>query len=196
MLTDGNYPNRPNHTYELKAHGIEEQLDYVVHKYPKVSGIKTYFIGGNHDYTSIRNAGFDIGKAIAKERSDMFYLGQDIADIDWNKIRIRLFHGSKAPSYARSYRIQKYVEQIPTEEKPDILLMGHFHNAFYMKYSDIHCFQVPSIVDQTPYARSLGLNNEKGAWLVNLTTDKKGCIINIQPELLDFGSQKKLLKRK
>ena len=195
-LTEGNYKNRPNHEYELRAHGVEEQLEYTVNKYPYREGVKTLFIGGNHDYTAIRLAGFDIGKAIAKERSDMIYLGQDVADVKYGKTRVRLYHGSKALPYARSYRMQKYVEQIPTEEKPQILLMGHFHNSFYMKYSDVHCFQVPAIIDQTPYARSLGLHNEKGAWFVDMTTDKNGNILSITPELLDFSNQTKVLRRK
>ena len=195
-LTDGMYPNRSNHQYELRAHGADEQLEYVVKKYPSVDGIKTLFIGGNHDYTHIRNDGFDIGAAVARERKDMIYLGQDVADVKYGKTRIRMFHGSKGPAYARSYKMQKYIEQIPTEEKPNMLLMGHYHNSFYMKYSDVHCFQVPSTIDQTPYSRSLGLNNEKGAWLVGLTTDKDGDIISLEPELLDFSGQKKLLRRK
>lgn len=552
-LCDGAYPNRPNHTYELRAHGAEEQLEYIVEKYPSKTGIKTMFIGGNHDYSHVRNAGFDIGKAVAKERPDMIYLGQDVADVDYGKTRLRLFHGSKGQSYARcfdekteiltdegwkffkdltqkekvatlnlkemlfewqspiayvdeeyngpmihiknrsidsfttpnhrmlvrrnpidkklkgtlkypqkshrranwdwqvkeaselvktfkrkqeyqmmrggqtfkgisydsisipeieslhiknhvgevdifdlaefigwyvteghlalnkkhgtvtisqslkanpqnverilalgrrmgfydvklssdkkninfyskelaqyinsqcgqgsyekrlprwlkecdtdvlqllfdtmiegdgfraqtycgygscskklfddfceiavklgygittqerpvkngmqycatvttvqiyptinkkpetvnysgriycvqvpnsfifvrrngrchwsgnSYRMQKYVEQIPTEEKPDILLMGHYHNSFYMKYADVHCFQVPSTIDQTPYARSLGLNNEKGAWIADLTTDKQGGIMTIEPEFIDFSGQKRLVRRK
>ena len=154
------------------------------------------FIGGNHEYSHVRNAGFDIGKAVAKERPDMIYLGQDVADVDYGKTRLRLFHGSKGQSYARSYRMQKYVEQIPTEEKPDILLMGHYHNSFYMKYADVHCFQVPSTIDQTPYARSLGLNNEKGAWIADLTTDKQGGIMTIEPEFIDFSGQKRLVRKK
>ncbi len=76
------------------------------------------------------------------------------------------------------------------------MLMGHFHNSFYMKYSDVHCFQIPALIDQTPYARSLGLNNEKGAWLVGFTADKNGGIISIEPELLDFSRQKKLIRRR
>ena len=552
-MTDGNYPNRPNHTYELRAHGVEEQLEYVIEKYPCKSGIKTIFITGNHDYTAIRNAGFDIGRAVAKERPDMIYLGQDVADVNYGKTKIRLFHGSKGQSYARcfddkteiltnegwkffkdltrkekvatlnldgmlfewqspiayideeydgpmihiknrcidsfttpnhrmlvrknpinkshkeelkypqkshrrinwdwqvkealelaetfgrkqeyqmmrggqtfkgmsydtisipeiesfhiknhigevdifdlaefigwyvteghltlnekhgtvtisqslkanpqnveriltlghrmgfcdiklssdkkninfyskelaqyidiqcgqgsyekrlpgwlkesdkdvlqllfdtmidgdgfrsktycgyascskrlfddfceiavklgygittyerlvkngiqycatitsiqiyptinkkpdivdysgriycvqvpnsfifvrrngrchwsgnSYRMQKYVEQIPSYEKPQILLMGHYHNSFYMKYSDVHCFQIPSTIDQTPYARSLGLNNEKGAWIADFTTDKYGNIITMTPEFLDFTGQKTLIRKK
>lgn len=195
-VCDGAYPNRPNHTYELRAHGIEEQLEYIVEKYPCKSGIKTMFILGNHDYSHMRNAGFDIGKAVAKERTDMVYLGQDVADVNYGKTKIRLFHGCKGQSYARSYRMQKYVEQIPSYEKPHILLMGHYHNSFYMKYSDVYCFQVPAVIDQTPYARSLGLNNEKGAWIADFTTDKYGNIITMTPEFLDFTDQKTLIRKK
>ena len=195
-LTEGNYKNRPNHEYELRARGVEEQLEYVVNKYPCRDGIKTLFIGGNHDYTAIRLAGFDIGRAVSKERKDMIYLGQDVADVSYGKTRIRLFHGNKGGAYAKSYKLQKYVEQLPTEEKPDILLMGHYHNSFYMKYSDVHCFQVPALIDQTPYSRSLGLNNEKGAWLVDLTVNKDGSISTIKPELMDFSGQKRLVRKR
>ena len=65
-----------------------------------------------------------------------------------------------------------------------------------MKYSDVHCFQVPAVIDQTPYARSLGLHNEKGAWVVDMTTDKSGNILSITPELLDFSAQTKVLRRR
>lgn len=154
------------------------------------------YIEKKHDYTAVRNAGFDVGKAIAKERDDMVYLGQDVADVKYGKTKLRLYHGSRGQSYSKSYRLQKYVEQIPTEEKPHILLMGHYHNSFYMKYSDIHCFQVPALIDQTPYARSLGMNNEKGAWLVEMNVGKNGEILTMKPELLDFSGQSKSLKRR
>ena len=64
------------------------------------------------------------------------------------------------------------------------------------KYSDIHCIQIPALIDQTPYARSLGLNNEKGAWLVKMETDRSGNVITMEPELLDFSGQKKLIRKR
>lgn len=45
-ITDGYYPNRSNQIYELKAHGADEQTDYVVKNFPQFNG-KTYFITGN-----------------------------------------------------------------------------------------------------------------------------------------------------
>ena len=115
-----------------------------------------------HDLTHIKNDGYDIGKAIDRQRPDMHYLGPDVADVRIGKLKVRLYHGSKGQSYAKSYKLQKYAESIPVAEKPDILMQGHFHNSFYMRYQDMECFQVPAIIDQTPFARSLGLANEKG----------------------------------
>jgi predicted phosphodiesterase len=190
-LTDGDYPSRSEHRYELRAYGADEQTDYVINKYPEIKGIKTYYITGNHDYTHIRNNGYDIGKAITKEREDMIYLGQDVSDIKINNLKIRLFHGSKGKSYAKSYKLQRYSETIPLEEKPDILLMGHYHDAFYMKYQGIECYQVPACIDQTPFTRSLGLENIKGAWWVDITQDTKGNIVYTKNELETFTKKLK-----
>ena len=46
-ISDGYYPHRPNHVYELRAVGADQQTDYIVNKYPHIEGIDTYFITGN-----------------------------------------------------------------------------------------------------------------------------------------------------
>ena len=46
-------------------------------------------------------------------------------------LKIRLFHGYGSVAYAKSYKIQKYLDTIPIKEKPDILQTGHIHQAFY-----------------------------------------------------------------
>lgn len=188
-ISDGYYPNRPQQLYELKTIGADQTTDYIVDKYPHIDGIDTYFIAGNHDFTFVRNDGFDIGRAIDRQREDMHYLGPDVATVDIDGIKVRLVHGSKGPAYALSYKLQKYAETIPEDEKPDILLQGHFHNSFYMYYQGMHCFQVPSTIDQTQFARSMGFKNEKGVWFCHLERDSKGNIVTIVPELYDFNDR-------
>ena len=190
-ISDGYYPNRPQQLYELKTIGADQTTDYIVDKYPHIDGIDTYFIAGNHDFTFVRNDGYDIGKAIDRQREDMHYLGPDVATVNINGIKIRLVHGSKGPAYALSYKLQKYAETISEDEKPHILMQGHFHNSFYMYYQGMHCFQVPSTIDQTQFARSMGLKNEKGVWFVHLETDGKGNIISVSPQLYDFNDKGK-----
>ena len=161
-FTDGR-STRPEQVYELKEPSYEGQVDYCVEKYPSFSG-KTYIIQGNHDDWWYKSAGSEIVKTIAKQREDMIYLGADIADLRIGNLKIRLFHGSGGGAYAKSYKLQKYLDTIPVQERPDILQTGHIHQSFYMKQDKTHCFQTSCLEDQTPYCRSMGLSNDKSCW--------------------------------
>ena len=186
-LTDGK-SNRPEHIYELKELSYDGQIDYCVEKYPTFSG-KTYVISGNHDNWWYKSAGSEIVKSIANRRDDIIYLGSDVADMKIGKLKIRLFHGNGGNSYAKSYKLQKYLDTIPIEEKPDILQTGHIHQAFYYKQDNTHCLQTGCLEDLTPYARSLGFSGEKTCWWLDVDFDDKGNIYSINPELEVFNKK-------
>lgn len=190
-FTDGR-SNRPEHIYELKEHSYQGQIDYCVEKYPAFSG-KTYAIQGNHDNWWYKSNGSEILRPIANAREDIVYLGSDVADLKIGKLKIRLFHGQGGIAYAKSYKIQKYLDTIPANEKPDILQTGHIHQAFYYKQDNTHCFQTSCLEDQTPYCRGLGLANDKSCWWVDVEFDDKGNVYSIKPELETFN--KKLIRR-
>lgn len=192
-FTDGR-SNRPEHIYELKETSYEGQVDYCVDKYPTFSGT-TYVISGNHDDWWYKSTGSEIVKAIAKRRDDIVYLGSDVADLKIGKLKIRLFHGKGGNAYAKSYKVQKYLDSIPLEERPHILQTGHVHQSFYMKQDDTHCFQTSCLEDLTPFARSMGLANDKSVWWVDVNIDDRGKIESINQELETFNA-KKLVRRK
>ena len=192
-FTDGR-SNRPEHIYELKETSYEGQVDYCVDKYPTFSG-KTYVISGNHDDWWYKSTGSEIVKAIAKRRDDIVYLGSDVADLKIGKLKIRLFHGKGGNAYAKSYKVQKYLDSIPLEERPHILQTGHVHQSFYMKQDDTHCFQTSCLEDLTPFARSMGLANDNSVWWVDVNIDDRGKIESINQELETFNT-KKLVRRK
>lgn len=192
-LTDGIYTNRPQQLYELRCFGFDEHLAYVVEKYPSFNG-KTYFIGGNHQDTYFRNGGSDIGVSIAKERSDMVYLGPDTADLNIGKVGIHLHHGAGGRAYSVSYKLQRYVETLPQNKKIDIVTQGHFHNSMYMYYMGKHCFQVGALEDETPFSRSMGFKNEKSCYWLDINLDDNGEVCSITPELEVF--EKKLVRRR
>lgn len=191
-FTDGR-SNRPEQIYELKETSYEGQVEYCVDKYPSFSG-KTYVIQGNHDNWWYKSTGSEIVKAIAKQRDDIVYLGSDVADLKIGKLKARLFHGSGGNAYAKSYKLQKYLDSIPIDEKPHILQTGHIHQAFYMQQDRTHCFQTGALEDATPYTRSLGLDNNKSCWWVDITMDDHGYPVEISPKLETFN--KKLIKRR
>ena len=194
-FTDGLKSGRPEQLYELREISYEGQVDYCVDKYPTFSG-KTYVIQGNHDDWWYKNTGSEIVKSIANKREDIVYLGPDTADLKIGKLKIRLFHGSGGGSYAKSYKLQKYLDAIPMIERPDILQTGHVHQSFYMKQDKTHCFQTSCLEDQTPYCRSMGLANDKSCWWVDVDFDDKGEIYRIAPTLETFGSKRLSFKRK
>ena len=190
-FTDGR-SNRPEQIYELKEPSFEGQIDYCIEKYPSFSG-KTYVIQGNHDNWWYKSNGSEILRPISKAREDIVYLGSDVADMKIGKLKIRLFHGQGGIAYAKSYKIQKYLDTIPVNEKPDILQTGHIHQAFYYKQDNTHCFQTSCLEDQTPYCRGLGLANDKSCWWVDVYFDDKGNVHSITPTLETFN--KKIRKR-
>lgn len=124
------------------------------------------------------------------------YLGPDVADLKIGNLKIRLFHGSGAGAYAKSYKLQKYLDAIPMDERPDILQTGHIHQSFYMKQDNTHCFQTACLEDQTPYTRSKGLANDKSVWWVDVDFDDKGKIHSITPALETFGDKKVFTRKK
>ena len=192
-FTDGR-SNRPEHIYELREPSYEGQVDYCVEKYPTFNG-KTYVISGNHDDWWYKSTGSEIVKAIANRRDDIVYLGSDVADMKIGKLKVRLFHGKGGNAYAKSYKVQKYLDSIPLEERPHILQTGHIHQSFYMKQDDTHCFQTSCLEDLTPFARSMGFANDKSVWWVDVEMNDKGQIQNITQELETFNT-KKLVRRK
>lgn len=190
-VTEG-VSGRPQQIYELKEASYTGQRDYVIDKYPQ-SNIPTYMIAGNHDLWWVKKAGADIVKDICSKRDDLIYLGSDCEDLKIGKLKVRMYHGAKGQAYAKSYKLQKYLDTIPLEERPHILQTGHIHQAFYMKQDKTHCFQTSCLQDLTAYERSMGFNNDKSCWWVNVYMDDKGNPAKVTQELETFG---KRLKRR
>lgn len=183
-VTEGR-SNREEQVYELKEISYTGQRDYVIDKYPR-SEIPTYMISGNHDLWWVKRSGADIVKDICNHREDLIYLGSDCEDLKIGKLRIRLFHGKGGSSYAKSYKLQKYLDSVLLEERPHILQTGHIHQAFYMKQDKTHCFQTGCLQDLTPFERSMGFGNDKSCWWVDVYMDDKGNPIQITQELETF----------
>ena len=142
-----------------------------------------------------KSTGSEIVKAIAKRRDYIVYLDSDVADLIIGNLKIRLFHGKGGNDYEKSYQVQKYLDSIPLEERPHILQTGHVHQRFYIKQEDTHSFQTSCLEDLTPFARSMGLANDKSVWWVDVNIDDRGKIESINQELETFNT-KKLVRRK
>jgi UDP-2,3-diacylglucosamine pyrophosphatase LpxH len=162
------------HEYEVSCAGADAQIDLCIDGYPKRDGVTTYFIDGNHDRSFWKRSGVNTGSKIAARREDMVYLGYMESDIVIGegdcKATVRLFHGEDGSgSYAISYRPQRYVSELPSGTKPDILIMGHYHKAEQLFYRGVTTFQAGTTQRQTPFMRGRRLAAAIGFWLIKVT---------------------------
>lgn len=187
-ITDG-LKMRTGHEYELYEISADEMRDDVIKNYPKRDGITTHFITGNHDASIYKHVGYDIGQAIATFRPDMKYLGRDCAVINLTpNCTLELRHPWDGTAYALSYKMQKMIEAMESDSKPNILAVGHYHKAEYLFYRNVHALQTGCFQGQTPFTRGKGISVHVGGWIVTATVDSDGSILRFSPEFIPFYS--------
>ena len=169
--------------YETFLHGFDENVSYVVENYP--NGLPTYFISGNHDVSWFVKGGADIGESVSKQRGDLIYLGQLGAYIYLNKVKVYLVHAMGSPAYALSYKVQKLVEGFSSENKPNILIVGHFHSSFQALVRNVYCMHPSSFQGQSPFLRRMAIFPVIGGYLIEMHADKHG-INRFKSEFLPF----------
>jgi len=91
--------------YDQYALGFSKQLESLIERYPKIKGIETFFILGNHDASFKRQSGIITGKIIEQVRPDLHYLDQDVATVklktkSGKTAKYQLIHPSGGTTYA------------------------------------------------------------------------------------------------
>ena len=165
-LLDGERMYR-GHRYELFALGAEAQMDYAVNNYPRYKGMTTYIISGNHDASFQKAVGMDVVRQVCRQRADMEYLGYAGARVEIGGVKFDLLHPSGGVPYARSYRGQKIVEQLPGGSKPHVLIIGHLHVTDILPcYRNVLVILAGCFQSQTPYLRRKGLAPDIGGYIL------------------------------
>lgn len=173
-LVDGERVYR-GQRFEQHLQGFKDQRDFTVANYPKIEGIKTYIIAGNHDDSLLTYANIDVVAEIVLQREDMDYLGRYGAYVLLNGVIIAKLHhgGPGGQAYARSYKMQKFVESFTSENKPQLYFLGHYHTNFQDFLRNIHCFQVACFQGQTPYLVRKGLDPQITGWIIEYDVSTK-----------------------
>lgn len=178
---------RPGHEFELYTISADSMREDVVKNYPKRKNMTTRFICGNHDASLYKHVGYDIGAAIAKDRPDMKYLGRDCAVVNITpNCTLELRHPWNGTAYATSYNIQKMIESMESESKPNIFAVGHYHKQEYIFHRNVHALQTACLQSQTPFTRGKGISVVMGGYIVTIRVDDDGTIKSICPEFIPF----------
>lgn len=182
--------------FDIHKHGVADQVSYFVETYPKREGITTHFVtGDDHEGWYVQREGIDIGRymeAQAKEagRTDLVFLGHMERDViletPLGRTVVRVAHPGGGSAYAISYTAQKIVESYQGGEKPDILLIGHYHKAEYSYPREVHVIQTGCTQDQTPFMRKRKIQAHVGGWIVEFEQGETGAVQRFRAEFIPF----------
>ncbi len=150
-----------------------EQLSDLKENYPDV-WIPTYFIGWNHDEAYLKWNGVNICKAIETVRQDLINLWFYDARLRLNWIDINLHHGGWSLSYAKDYKMKKYLDSLPVEWQPDIFALWHYHTALYDLHRWIHGFMPWAFLKENLLAKRFNLWNTIWWWVIEIDKNEKG----------------------
>lgn len=156
------------------AHDANSQKEYVVENYPFIEDFKTFFITGEHDETHMKAENANIGKLISNERKDLIYLGQRRAIIKAGKTNILMRHPKGKVAYTMSYKSQRHINAMRSEDKVNIVLNGHWCYMDEYVLRKINQFSIPSVVANTPEMEFLDTPNTIGAYIITVKLDEKG----------------------
>jgi predicted phosphodiesterase len=174
-VTDGDGRVYRGQRYEMHLQGFTEQRDFVVKHYP--NQVPTKMIAGNHDDSFAKSAGIDLIAEIVKEREDLDYLGRYAAYMmlgGADGARCKIHHGDGGGAYAVSYKPQKYIEALSSEDKPQLYLLGHFHRIEQLFLRNVHLIQVGCFQAQTPYLVRKSLSPDVGGWILDYEISPDG----------------------
>ena len=166
--------------FEQNRVWFTEQLNDVKENYPDV-WLPTYFIWWNHDEAYLKGSWVNICKAIETVRQDLISLGFYDARLKLNGIDINLHHGWGSLSYAKDYKMKKYLDSLPVEWQPDIFALGHYHTALYDLHRGIHWFMPWAFLKENLLAKRFNLWNTIWGWVIEIEKDKSGhSILNME----------------
>lgn len=161
------------HVQHIKVAGCQNQAKYVIDHYPSRIGIKTFFIGGNHDMKSFEKQGvdqcslmvngFDKDNKHVDGRKDLVYLGQYSRMLMLpHEITAQVLHPHGGSAYAVSYPQQKRSREMRSDTRPHLQLSGHFHTFNWIVQDFTHMVALPAFQDETEFFIRLGFGRQMG----------------------------------
>lgn len=187
---------RFNRTELLTAPGIDNQMDYLIDKWPVHKGIVTHFIAGDdHEGWYQQREGLQVGKYLQRraedqKRYDLKYLGYGEADVKLiygsGSAVMRVVHPGGGSAYAISYTDQKRVESYQGGEKPQIELVGHYHKFNHGFPREVHTIQGGCTCDQTMFMRKKRIQAHVGYSIIKVKQNEQGIVTRVSVEWFPF----------
>jgi len=172
------------HIQSVKVVGGTKQAVYCIENYPQRKGIKTYFIGGNHDLRSCEKTGIDQCSLVVNGfdfegkhypgRTDLVYLGQYSRTLLFpGDVTVQVIHPRGANPYAKSYAQQKRAREMRSETRPNMQISGHMHVFTWIVEDITHMLALPGFQDETEFFVRLGYPRNIGYCIVDYSIERR-----------------------
>lgn len=190
-LTQGSDRMHLDQPYQVHAHGADQQSAYVIGTYPRSARpeVKTYVISGNHDDSHLKDGGVNVTRHITDARPDMAYLGQAGAYLSLGRLNTYVVHPRGGMPYAKSYRLQKFIEALPIDRRIHLLLMGHLHSYDVVQEHGVTGLLLPCFQSQYGWMASGALHPAIGGLIVDVWLTDDGGVGRIAHEFVRFQAQ-------
>lgn len=172
---------------EMSAFGLEAQAQDVIDNYPKIKGMTTHVIAGNHDLSFFNDNGGDLIKNVAHERDDFNYVGHYDATVSMGGVKIKLLHPDKGGGANITAKSNGMVDAMEEKDKPDIFILGHWHTNIYYRYKGVNVIHGGCWERESDYLIRKGISTQIGGWIVTVKTNAKGKLLSITPEWYNFA---------
>jgi uncharacterized protein YjiS (DUF1127 family) len=171
--------------HDLLVRGLDNQIDYFVEHWPQRKGIETHFVtGDDHEGWYIQREGVNVGRmmqdaAQRSGRTDLKFLGHMehtflLAEREESRPTIQLMHAGGGSAYAISYTSQKLAESYQGGEKPQAVLIGHYHKYDHTYVREVHAVQAGCTQDQSPFMRKKKIQAMVGGVTIKFRLSQEG----------------------
>ncbi len=148
--------------YEVQSQHWERQAREAIRSMPEFPDAQYHFIDGNHDFTFTEKIGVESGLQLQRlarsmGRKDIHFHGSRGAMLKYGSIRIELWHPKKGSGYALSYQLQNHIRDTEPQDRPHILLSGHWHQFCQFQQGGVYAVSCGTFQHgKGPFGKSLG----------------------------------------
>jgi predicted phosphodiesterase len=148
--------------FEVSHVSVDDQAQDLFDTLPQLPGLTYHGITGNHDFTFTEHSGLQIGPYLTnyfreRGRNDLHFYGNRSAFLKVRGAVVHLWHPKKNTGFAKSYAMQKNIEKYSSGEKPNILLVGHWHIFCQVEERAVHGIACPTFQGGgSAFSKSLG----------------------------------------
>lgn len=193
---------------DLYAHSAEDQMESLVKTFPVYEGVQHIMIGGNHDYSFMKQNGFNIVKTACDKREDFTYAGFDYAEIPLTQnakgavtASAVLWHPSGGVPYALSYRGQKMAAEVTRQELAEVVMeekssptvrfvfWGHLHVSDIFPHGPIWVIGPGCFEGTNGYLKQKGLRPVVQGLIMEADITERGLVAGVHIHPFPFMEQ-------